>query len=90
MQPYLHESRHRHAIRRARASGGRFAKKSDVDASENAEPTEVKRDDFISSVPAQSAYSSGSEPMSSKCNLDSHQEARGLDTTNTHSYVCQQ
>lgn len=90
MQPYLHESRHRHAIRRARASGGRFAKKSDVDASENPQPAEVKRDDFISSVPVESAYSSGSEPLPSNCNLDSHQEARGLDITNVHSYVCQQ
>lgn len=44
-------------------------------------------DDQIFPVHARSTYSSGSEPFPSNCNLNYPQEARGLETTNAHSYV---
>ncbi|CAL9116906.1 nuclear transcription factor Y subunit A-1-like isoform X2 [Musa acuminata AAA Group] len=70
-KPYLHESRHLHAMRRARGCGGRFlnTKKTDEDAAKTDTKKGLNSGAFLST---QSTISSSSEAIPSDCSGDTN------------------
>lgn len=86
LQPYLHESRHQHAMRRARGNGGRFLNTKKLDSNGTQHYSE-KNTGSGGSAPLQTASSSGSDPLHCNSTLDSSsgkQEVKGPMTHDKH------
>ncbi|XP_039165592.1 nuclear transcription factor Y subunit A-9-like [Eucalyptus grandis] len=76
-KPYLHESRHLHAMRRARAVGRSFAKKGDINASNDA--AEEKGTNSCPASSSQSDNSVGSDPLTPEFSEIQNSSDVGLD-----------
>ncbi|KAL6981236.1 hypothetical protein U1Q18_022866 [Sarracenia purpurea var. burkii] len=85
-KPYLHESRHQHAMKRARGCGGRFLNTKKVDNNVTNPPAE-KEPKSGATVSLQSVNSSGSEhwALNSDGNSNQQKELVFLDMQSAHT-----
>ncbi|XP_027069942.1 uncharacterized protein [Coffea arabica] len=88
-KPYLHESRHLHAMRRARGCGGRFLSKKNVDKSDSRAASKKSID--FNATPTEMKDSLGSQHPFSSTSQKSCNEVRGfllqeMQNTNTFEW----